>query len=242
VATASISGDNLGITGLSEGNIIIVVTDDEGMSADVTVTVSTEVHKGYFIDTFDNPNFTKSNWGTASDVQQSWSFPTLNGVDLGYQVNTTTTTTPAAKTANNGELYNIAGLHIETFIRIDNHPNAYKYENQAGLFFAMTGNTGYSVGIQLDFDGPIAIDMHIGIIGGSDIMKTPVSIEFDTFYKMVVEIDLNKKINAYLYELDGTLVGNVFSSDILSLDSGIVGIWGSPIITFDDFKLTGNPL
>jgi hypothetical protein len=40
VAAASVSGNNLGITGLSAGNITLVVMDSEGKSADVLVTVT----------------------------------------------------------------------------------------------------------------------------------------------------------------------------------------------------------
>jgi hypothetical protein len=40
VASAWITGNNLGITGLSGGTITLVVTDAEGMSADVTATVN----------------------------------------------------------------------------------------------------------------------------------------------------------------------------------------------------------
>ncbi|MDT8378536.1 MAG: DUF4214 domain-containing protein [Desulfotignum sp.] len=203
--------------------------------------LSTVVYSDTFTDTFDDPNFTNSNWVTATDVQQSWSFPILNGSDLGYHVSTTSKEWPGAMTANNNASFYSAGLYAEILVKIDSHSTAYSSENIAGLAFGTfnTGN-GYAAGLQLDFDESIEIDLSIVIIGKDSLMRKKVSIEFDTFYKLIFQIDSNKNMSASLYRLNGDLLGSVFAENVLSIDSGLVGIYGRHEVTFDDFNFSGN--
>jgi len=208
----------------------------------VFLLLSPVVYGATFTDTFDNPVFTNSNWSEFTPVQQVWSFPTLGGSDSGYHVSTTSTNEPGARIANNNASYYSAGLYVETLVRIDSHLAAYASENIAGLAFVKSLDTGYVAGIQLDFDGSTEIDLSIDIIGGNTLMRKNVSIEFNTFYKLIFQIDSNKNMSASLYHLNGTLLGSVFASNVLSFDSGMVGIYGRHEVTFNNFKLTGNEI
>jgi uncharacterized protein (TIGR02145 family) len=206
------------------------------------LSLSTIAYSGTFTDTFDDPVFTNNNWVTAEEeIQQVWTFPPINGTNLGYHASTTSISPPAAKIAHYGIPYYTSGLSIETLMRINFTSNAYSSESYAGVGFALSQENRCIVSLQLDFDGPTEIKLQIHF-DGEDIDEIPVSINFDTFYKLVVQVDSNNDISAYLYELDGTLLGSVFANNILSIDSGDVGIFGTPEVTFDDFKLVGNPV
>jgi hypothetical protein len=203
------------------------------------LVLSPVVYGATFTDSFDDPVFTNSNWTIGTEVQQVWSFPALSGSDSGVHVSTTSTTSPAGMAANNGFLYATANLYVDTLLRLDFRADSYSLENSAGLSFVAPSGNFYGVSIQLDFDGPTAVDLNI-TRDGENLVKTPVSISFDTFYKMSVQIDSNNIMTAYLYSLDGALLGSVSTGSTLSFDSGIVAIHGSPEITFNDFMLTGD--
>jgi hypothetical protein len=197
-----------------------------------------------FMDTFDDSFFTNNNWSKMTAVQQVWSFPTLAGSDLGYHVSTTSKEMPGAMIANNNTSYHSAGLYVETLVRIDSFPGAYTSESMAGLGFGITLDTGYVAGFSLDFyDGDNKVLFGLATLGGNRLSRldaTPVPVTFDTFYKLVLQVDSNKNMRASLYRLNGTLLGSVFARNVLAIDSGFVGIWGSPEVTFNNFKLTGN--
>jgi len=156
-------------------------------------------------------------------------------------VSTTSKERPGAMVANNNTSYYSAGLYVETLVRIDSHLAAYASENIAGLVFLKSLDTGYGATIQLDFDGSTEITLSIGTLD-DDLMRKNVSIEFNTFYKLIFQIDSNKNMSASLYHLNGTLLGSVFASNVLSIDSGMVGIFGKHEVTFNNFKLTGNEI
>jgi predicted lipoprotein len=89
----------------------------------------------------------------------------------------------------------------------------------------MTQGTGYAAGLELDFDGDDnEIMLQIGIIEGGSIIETPVLISFDTFYKLAVHVDANQNMHAYLYKMDNTLLGSLSRANVLSIESGKVGI------------------
>jgi hypothetical protein len=211
------------------------------------LSLSTIVYSGTFTDTFDDPNFTNSNWMVYdTGVQQTWSFPLIGPANSGYHVSTTSSSAPGAMLANNGIEYYSTDLYIEALVRIDSHSGAYASESIAGLAFSMTQGTGYVAAISLDFyDGDNKVLFGLAALGEyklSGLDVTPVPITFDTFYRLVVQIGSNQDIRAYLYNLDGTLLGSVSAANVLSIDSGAVGIFGGLEVTFDDYTLTGNPV
>ncbi len=200
------------------------------------------VHGATFVDSFDDPSYTSSNWTSISGVQQVWTFPSLSGSDSGYHASTASTTLPADAAANSGALYDTANLYAEVFLRLDSHTGAYECENIAGLYFISSSGLIYSVGIQMDFDGPTALDLSI-VCDDENISKTPpLSISFDTFYKMTVLIDSNNIMTAHLYSLNGVLLGSVSSGSALPFNTGLVCIYGKPEVTFNNFKLTSGGL
>jgi hypothetical protein len=195
------------ITPFHTGGVVdVIVTRDDSARATQTSAFTYEALSLAFYDSFDDSGFTNSNWVDLNSVPQTWSFVTLNGSDLGYHstVNSLAATQPAAKAANNGKDFVNAGLHIETLVRIDSHADAYSTENTAGVFFSFADGSGYAAGIQLDYDGVTTIDLFLNVIGigESDIVSTPVSIEFDTFYKLVVQVDSDQTMHVLLYDLN----------------------------------------
>jgi hypothetical protein len=207
------------------------------------LSLSTVVYCGTFTDTFDDPNFTNNNWmDYDTGIQQTWSFPLIAPANSGYHVSTTSSSPPAAKSANKGIEYYSTDLYIEALVRIDSHSSAYSSENIAGLAFSMTQGTGYFAAFELDFEGYNETVLQIGIVEGDRLIETPVNINFDIFYKLVVNVDANQNMDVYLYELNGTLLGNVSAANVLSIDRGGVGIFGGLEVTFDDYTLTGNPV
>ncbi len=195
-----------------------------------------------FIDTFDDHDFTNNNWSNFTDNFQSWSFVIISESNIGYHGSTANTQSAAAKIANNGCEYYSAGLYVETLVRIDSHSNAYSSDHGAGLAFAVSQGKGYFAGVEMDYVGQPEVHLNIGVVDGEDIDKTTLPINFDTFYKLIVQVDSTQNASVYLYELNGTLLGSVFASNVLSINNGAVAIWGAPEVTFDDFKLTGNPV
>lgn len=96
-----------------------------------------------FSDNFDDPDFTNSHWVDGNPVvPQTWSFTTIGGTDLGYHasidVPPLTTEEPAVKVADNGREYYSSGLYIETYARIDSHPDSYITENKILMGFGGT--------------------------------------------------------------------------------------------------------
>lgn len=204
------------------------------------------VYSAIFTDTYDDPVFTNNNWIDLTEVPQTWSFLSINGLDLGYHSSTASTEDPAAKGADSGRAYYNANLYIETFLRIDSHANKLSVENQAEVVFSLydtgSGYNGYWTGIELDYDGPVSIALQLGLIEGSILDETPVSIDFDTFYKLVVQVDQDQTMNVSLYELDSTFLGSVSSLKVLPANGGAIAIGGRYETTYDDFYLAGNPV
>ncbi len=205
-------------------------------------------HATTFSDDFDDPDFTNSHWldGTSS-VPQTWSSVILNGSDLGYHstVDSLSTDDPAVKIADNGKEYNNAGLYIETFVRIDSHAAAYSTVNKVFIAFSGTEENAYIAGIQLDFDGETRIDLYLSLHGdgaGQEgiYLAAPVSIDFDTFYKLVVRIDSDQAMYVFLYDLNNSLLGSVSSPKVLTLDKGMVAIGGRYASTYNDFYLSSG--
>lgn len=206
-------------------------------------------HATTFSDDFDDPDFTNSHWldGTSS-VPQTWSSVILNGSDLGYHstVDSLSTDDPAVKIADNGKEYNNAGLYIETFVRIDSHAAAYSTVNKVFIAFSGTEENAYIAGIQLDFDGETRIDLYLNVHGDGagqesiHLADSPVSIDFDTFYKLVVRIDSDQAMYVFLYDLNNSLLGSVSSPKVLTLDKGMVAIGGRYASTYNDFYLSSG--
>jgi hypothetical protein len=204
-------------------------------------------HATTFSDDFDDPDFTNSHWldGTSS-VPQTWSSVILNGSDLGYHstVDSLSTDDPAVKIADNGKEYNNAGLYIEAFVRIDSHAAAYSTVNKVNMGFLDTEENAYMAGgIQLDFDGETRIDLYLSLHGdgaGQEgiYLAAPVSIDFDTFYKLVVRIDSDQAMYDFLYDLNNSLLGSVSSPKVLTFDKGMVAIGGRYASTYNDFYLS----
>jgi uncharacterized protein (TIGR02145 family) len=209
------------------------------------LSLSTIVYSGTFTDTFDDPSFTSSNWTTyATGAQQNWSHTTLNGTDLGYHASASGEDTIAVKLADNGAEYDNADLLIETLFRLDSHPENYTAENIAGVAFSFVTQTPfYHVGIEQDYNrGTDTIFFSLGIDEEENYTEMPVDISFDTFYKLVVQMDSTTQITARLYALDGTLMGTLSMDNILSLQRGAVAIYGGPEVTFNNFKINPAPV
>jgi len=199
------------------------------------------VYSADFIDTFDDPSFTSSNWTTyATGAQQNWSHTTVSGSDSGYHASASGEDPIAAKLADNGVEYDNAGLVIETLVRLDSHPDIYTSENMVGVAFSVSQNTGYTAGIEQDYDGGTDILFSLGIVEGDAICEMPVDISFDTFYKLVVYMDSAMQINAWLLSSDDTLLGTLSMGNILSLQRGAVAIYGGPAVTFNNFKINDS--
>ena len=194
-----------------------------------------------FIDTFEDSDFTNAHWQTfATQVDQTWSF--IGTTDQLYHVSAAAGTgTPATKVANNATEYEIGDLYMEVLVRIDSHADAMSVQNTVGAFFgAAEDGTGYSAGIQIDYEGETEIDLFLNSINNPDLASTPVAINFDTFYKLVVQVDENQDISVSLYNLDGTLLGSVSSPHVLPQSHGVTGISGHYEATFNNFYLSGH--
>jgi hypothetical protein len=206
-----------------------------------------------FSDNFDNPTFTNSHWKVGDPLlPQTWSFPSLGGADLGYQgtVDTYGTEDPSSQVANNWQQYYNANLYIESLVRIDSHAEAYSKTNKAIISFSASEETQYLAQLRLDYDNvqtPI-MDLYLSVHsdGPPDqdqiLVSTPVSIDFDTFYKMVIQIDSDQSMVLSLYDLDDALLGYVNSPKVLAADYGAVAIGGRYKTTFNDFYISGTPV
>ena len=210
-------------------------------------------HAALFTDNFDSSAFTNSHWVDGDSwPPQTWSFVSLDGSDLGYQgtVDTYDTGDPAGLVANNWQEYYNTNLYIETLVRIDSHDEAYSKSNKAIISFSASEETQYLATLELDYSNgktPI-MDLYLCIHsdGPSDqeeiLASTTVSIDFDTFYKMVIQVDSDQTMGLSLYDLDGALLGNVSSQKVLTADYGAVAIGGKYKTTFNDFYLSGSPV
>ena len=65
-------------------------------------------------------------------------------------------------------------------------------------------------------------------------------IDFDTFYKLAVQIDSDQKMDVKLYDSENNLLGSVSSPKELPQNKGFVGICGRYSSTFNDFYLSGR--
>ena len=204
-----------------------------------------------FTDNFDDPAFTNAHWqdGTPS-VPQTWSFVPLNGSDLGYQatVDSYSTQDPAVKFLDTVEYYN-AGLYLELLVRIDSHPQAYSTTNKAVIGFGSSTGDDYSAGIQLDYTATSAFGLSSHLFlstgGGSDEetinAQLQVPINFDTFYKLAVQVGSDQSIDVFLYDLDKTPLGSINSPNVLTSNTGdLAAIYGRYATTFDDFSFSGT--
>ena len=215
------------------------------------VGITSISHAAIFTDTFDDPAYTNSHWQDGTpDVPQTWSFISLNGSDLGYHatVDTYTTADPAVKFHNTGEYYN-AGLYLESLVRIDSHPQAYSTTNKAVVAFGSTTGGAMDAGIQLDYTADPAFNLssHLYLrtgagTGGETInAQLPVSIKFDTFYKLAVQVNTDQSVDAFLYDLNNILLGSINTPNVLASDTGdFVAIYGRYATTFDDFSFSGT--
>ena len=206
-------------------------------------------HAATFSDDFDDPDFTNSHWQDGNDlVPQTWSFVPLNGSDLGYHatidVSPLSTEEPAVKMADNGKEYCIAGLYIETLVRIGSHDDAYSTENKVSVGFADTQEGAYAAAnFRLNYEEttPI-IDLFLSVKDGQSesttLADSVVSIDFDTFYKLVFRVDSDQTMHVFLYDLNNTLLGSVSSPKVLILDKGVVAFSGRYVSTFNDFYLS----
>jgi hypothetical protein len=194
-----------------------------------------------FIDTFDDPSFTSSNWTTyPTGAQQTWDHTMISGTDSGYHASAAEASPPAAKLADSGAEYDNMELVIETLLRIDSHPGYHTSENTAGVAFSVSQNSGYTAAIEQDYEGETDILFSLGIVEGDVVTEMPVDINFDTFYKLVVHMDATMQITAWLFSLDGTLMGTLSMGNTLSLQRGSVAIYGGPEVTFNNFKINDS--
>jgi hypothetical protein len=207
------------------------------------LSLSSVVYSDTFTDTFDDPSFTDSNWTTyATGAQQTWSHTTISGTDSGYHASALGEDPVAAKLANSGAEYASADLVIETLVRLYSHPENYTAENMVGVAFPFVPqNPFYHAGIEQDYDrGTDTIFFSMGIDGEENFTEMPVDITFDTFYKLVVHMDSTMQITAWLFSLDGTLMGTLSMGNILSLQRGAVAIYGGPEVSFNNFKINDS--
>ncbi|MDX2439232.1 MAG: hypothetical protein QNK40_01650 [Desulfobacterales bacterium] len=174
----------------------------------------------------------------------------LDGSDLGYQgtVDTYDTGSPTMRILNNWQEYYNADLYIETLVRIDSHDEAYHRTNKVIISFSSSEEIQYLAQLRLDYynvQTPI-MDLFLSVHNNGPpdhdqiLVSTPVSIDFDTFYKMVIQIDSDQFMNVSVYDMDGALLGNVSSPKVLSANFGAIAIGGRYKTTFNDFSLTGN--
>ena len=202
-----------------------------------------------FTDNFDDPGFTNSHWidGNPS-LPQTWSFVNLNGADLGYHatvdVPPPSTQEPAARIANNGTEYYTSDLYIEIYALISSHEFSDSTKNKTSLGFGID-ESAYTAFFELNYEQTIpTFDLNLIIYrpGLPDqlLANTPVAIEFDTFYKLVVQTDSEQAITVSLYDLNNSLLGSIDSPNVLNLDQGGVGIDCRYDCTFNDFYLSGT--
>lgn len=207
-----------------------------------------------FYDDFEDPNFTNDNWLDGNDlVRQLWDFVPLSGSDQGWRSTIDedflSTQEPAAKIADNGREYCNAGLHIEVSIRLDSHAYVYSTEFDKILLGFSAGDGGnYLVTIRLKFDvdswrGLLYFGTH-GVPGQSlsdeNLVEDPVEIEFDEFYKLVVQVDSEQTVYVSLYNENNEELGSVSHPKVLNFDKGAVGIGGIYVSTFNDFFISSD--
>ena len=206
-------------------------------------------HAATFSDDFDDPDFTNSHWQDGNDlVPQTWSFVPLNGSDIGYHatidVSPLSTEEPAVKIAENGKEYCNAGLYLETLVRIGSHDDAYSAENKVSVYFFDTQDGAYvAANFRLNYeDTTLIIDLYLSVKDGQSesttLADSVVSIDFDTFYKLVVQVDSEQSMQVFLYDLNNILLGSVSSPKVFTPDKGAVAIAGRYVTTFNDFYLS----
>lgn len=208
-------------------------------------------HAATFSDNFNDPNYTSSNWIDGNSLSpHTWSSMPLNGSDLGLHatVDSLDTKEPAVMIANNGQAYYNAGLYVETLVRIDSHAGMNATDNEkAFIVFSGSDDGSYLATIQLEPDGGawrgvFYFENHYGDKPSEFYGFSPIAIDFDTFYKLVVQVDSDEFINAYLFDMDSTLLGNISSPESLPHNRGVVGIGGRYATTFNNFHLSGTPV
>ena len=154
-------------------------------------------HATTFSDDFDDPDFTNSHWLDGNPLApQTWSSVILNGSDLGYHstVDSLGTLEPAVKVADNGKEYNNAGLYIETLVRIDSHADINSTQDEKVFVGSGTEKGSYLATVQLEVDGELLtgklyIELHFDDQPRQILDVVLIPINFDTFYKLVVQID-----------------------------------------------------
>ena len=146
--------------------------------------------------------------------------------------------------ADNGKEYCIAGLYIETLVRIGSHDDAYSTENKVSVGFGDTQTGAYAAAnFRLNYEDttPI-IDLYLSVKDGQSesttLADSVVSIDFDTFYKLVVQVDSEQSMQVFLYDLNNILLGSVSSPKVFTPDKGAVAIAGRYVTTFNDFYLS----
>ena len=215
------------------------------------VGITSISHAAIFTDTFDDPAYTNSHWqdGTPG-VPQTWSFMSLNGSDLGYHatVDSLSTTEPAAKYLDTGEYFN-ADLYIELLVRIDSHSASYTVDENKVFFnfgASVANGESYMAGINIDNSGITAstlfLNTHTDTPSSTDsiLAVLPVSIDFDTFYKLAVQVDSDQNMEVFMYDLNDALLGSVSSPKAITANKGFVAIGGRYASTFNNFYLSGT--
>lgn len=205
-------------------------------------------HATTFSDDFDDPDFTNSHWLDGNPLApQTWSSVILNGSDLGYHstVDSLGTLEPAVKVADNGKEYNNAGLYIETLVRIDSHADINSTQDEKVFVGSGTEKGSYLATVQLEVDGELLtgklyIELHFDDQPRQILDVVLIPINFDTFYKLVVQIDSDQTMNVFLYDLSNTLLGSVSSPKMLPTDKGVVVIGGRYSSTYNNFYLSSG--
>jgi hypothetical protein len=205
-------------------------------------------HATTFSDDFDDPDFTNSHWLDGNPLApQTWSSVILNGSDIGYHstVDSLGTLEPAVKVADNGKEYNNAGLYIETLVRIDSHADVNSTQDEKVFVSSGTETGSYLATVQLEVDGGLLtgklyIELHFDVQPRQILDVALVPINFDTFYKLVVQIDSDQTMNVFLYDLSNTLLGSVSSPKMLPTNKGVVAIGGRYASTYNNFYLSSG--
>ena len=139
---------------------------------------------------------------------------------------------------------------MESLVRIDSHDAAYSVDkNKVGIGIGSATGEAYGVDIIIDNSGVPSSSLHLSAYvetGAGLIEKTfmqlPLSIDFDTFYKLTVQFDSDQAIDVSLYDLNDALLGSISSPKVIESDKGIVAIDGRYASTYNDFYLSGSPV
>lgn len=188
-----------------------------------------------FFDDFDTTAYTVNNWFIA---EPSWSFVSINGSDQGYHGSSTGTET-AATIAQNGLSYYNAGLSIETLIKVTE--SALHDWDDGGVAFSLNpGNYGYYAEIDPGDDMLILGDVEEYF----ERITVPVSLDFDTFYLLRINVDQYEVMNISVWDESGTIkLGEITDqAPILPTSSGMVGIYADGEVTFNNYTHTGTPV